>query len=71
MFLYVEAYNGSPAVVNIPMRATFTITATEETGGGSATLENGLTLRVPKHLKAGDRVIVDTRDGLYVGKDAG
>ena len=46
MHLYVESYKGQPAVVNIPMRATFTIASTEETGGGTATLDNGVTLRV-------------------------
>lgn len=33
-----------------------------------ATLASGATIQVPFHIKPGDTVVVDTRDGSYVGK---
>ena len=33
-----------------------------------ATLENGMTVKVPQHLNVGDKVKVDTRDDTFVEK---
>jgi elongation factor P len=40
------------------------------TGGGDkpATLESGVTVRVPLFVNVGDRVRVDTRSGEYVSR---
>ena len=36
-----------------------------------ATLETGLVIKVPTHIKLGDRVRVDTRSGEFLGRDSG
>jgi elongation factor P len=33
-----------------------------------ATLENGMTTKVPLFINAGDEIIVDTRDGSYTNR---
>lgn len=68
MILFVESYRGAPAIVSLPLKAGFAI-ATMDAGAGSAVLDCGHRLRVPKHLKVGDRITIDTRDGSYVGKE--
>lgn len=35
-------------------------------GNKSVVLEGGASVRVPNHVKAGDRLVVDTRDGSFV-----
>jgi hypothetical protein len=68
MTIQVEAYQGVPAIVTLPSRVTFTIASLEETSG-SAVTDKGFRIRVPKHVKVGDRVIVDTNSGIYVSKE--
>jgi elongation factor P len=68
MFLHVEMFKGAPAVINFPMRVTLTVTQVEE-ASGSAFLENKMRVRVPKHVKVGDKAVVDTRNGEYMGKE--
>ena len=68
MFLFLENYKGAPAVINFPMRVTFTV-ASLDIASSSCILDNGAKLRVPKHVKAGDRVIVDTKTREYVSKE--
>ncbi len=72
--LYVD---GSPADVQVPSAVELSVAETEPglrgdtaSGGGDkpATLESGVTVRVPLFVNVGDRVRVDTRSGEYVSR---
>src|SRR3712207_1963066 len=72
--LYVDE---RPAEVQVPSAVELTVAETEPglrgdtaSGGGDkpATLESGVTVRVPLFVNAGDRVRVDTRSGEYVSR---
>jgi elongation factor P len=72
--LYVDE---SPADVQVPSAVEMAVTETEPglrgdtaSGGGDkpATLESGVTVRVPLFVDVGDRVRVDTRSGDYVSR---
>ena len=68
MNLFIENYKGAPAVINFPQRLTFSV-ASLDPSSSSAVLENGMKMRVPKHVKAGDRVVVDCKPREYVSKE--
>jgi elongation factor P len=72
--LYVDE---RPAEVQVPSAVELAVTETEPgvkgdtaSGGGGkpATLESGVTVRVPLFVNVGDRVRVDTRSGEYVSR---
>jgi elongation factor P len=72
--LYVDE---SPSDVQVPSAVELTVAETEPgvrgdtaSGGGDkpATLESGVTVRVPLFVNEGDRVRVDTRSGEYVSR---
>jgi len=72
--LYVDE---KPADVQVPSAVELTVSETEPgvkgdtaSGGGDkpATLESGVTVRVPLFVNVGDRVRVDTRSGEYVSR---
>jgi elongation factor P len=72
--LYMD---GSPADVQVPSAVELAVTETEPgvkgdtaSGGGDkpATLESGVSVRVPLFVNVGDRVRVDTRSGEYVSR---
>jgi elongation factor P len=72
--LYVDE---SPSDVQVPSAVELTVTETQPgvkgdtaSGGGDkpATLETGVTVRVPLFVNVGDRVRVDTRSGEYVAR---
>ena len=72
--LYVDE---QPSDVQVPSAVELTVTETEPglkgdtvSGGGDkpATLESGVTVRVPLFVNVGDRVRVDTRSGDYVSR---
>ena len=72
--LYVDA---SPTDVQVPSAVELAVTDTEPgvkgdtaSGGGDkpATLESGVSVRVPLFVNIGDRVRVDTRSGDYVAR---
>jgi elongation factor P len=72
--LYVD---GRPADVQVPSAVELTVSQTDPglrgdtaSGGGDkpATLESGVTVRVPLFVEVGDRVRVDTRSGAYVAR---
>jgi len=76
MLCYVILYNGQPIGVELPNSVELAITATDpglkgDTAAGGtkpATLETGAVVRVPLFLNVGDRVLVDTRTGQYLGR---
>ncbi len=72
--LYVDE---QPSDVQVPSAVELTVAETDPgvkgdtaSGGGDkpATLESGVTVRVPLFVNAGDRVRVDTRSGEYVSR---
>jgi elongation factor P len=72
--LYVDE---RPADVQVPSAVELTVSETQPgvkgdtaSGGGDkpATLESGVTVRVPLFVDVGDRVRVDTRSGEYVSR---
>ena len=72
--LYVDE---KPADVQVPSAVELSVAETEPglrgdtaSGGGDkpATLESGVTVRVPLFVEIGDRVRVDTRSGEYVSR---
>jgi elongation factor P len=72
--LYID---GSPADIQVPSAVEMAVTETEPgvkgdtaSGGGDkpATLESGVSVRVPLFVNEGDRVRVDTRSGEYVSR---
>jgi elongation factor P len=64
MKLKVESYKGQPVLVTMPDRAEFEVAETDEArerdaGGGrdlGAVLTNGVRVRLPRHVKKGDKV---------------
>src|SRR5436309_3523688 len=73
-FLYGD---GQPSDIQVPSAVEMAVTETEPglrgdtaSGGGDkpATLESGVTVRVPLFVNVGDRVRVDTRSGAYVAR---
>jgi elongation factor P len=72
--LYVDE---SPSGVQVPSAVELEVTDTQPglrgdtaSGGGDkpATLESGVTVRVPLFIEVGERVRVDTRTGEYVSR---
>jgi elongation factor P len=72
--LYVDE---RPTDVQLPSAVELTVSETQPgvkgdtaSGGGDkpATLESGVTVRVPLFVDVGDRVRVDTRTGEYVSR---
>ncbi|MEW6599384.1 MAG: elongation factor P [Nitrospirota bacterium] len=67
-------YSGSPIAVEVPMFVELTIVKTDPgfkgdtASGGSkpATLESGITVKVPFHLSEGDVIRIDTRTSEYI-----
>ena len=72
--LYVDE---QPADVQVPSAVELAVSETDPgvkgdtaSGGGDkpATLESGVTVRVPLFVDVGDRVRVDTRSGKYLSR---
>ena len=74
MEVTLDFYRGEPVGIEIPRSLDYKIvdTGPGEKGNSAtnvfkpATLENGLTVKVPLFCKVGDRVKIDTRTGEYV-----
>jgi len=74
MEVTLDFYNNEPVGVEIPRSLDYKITdcGPGEKGNSAtnvfkpATLENGLTVKVPLFCKVGDKVKIDTRTGEYV-----
>lgn len=66
-------YQGELLGVNLPEKIEYEVTSTEPAVKGNtttnatkdATLENGLTVRVPLFIENGEKIIVSTKDGKY------
>lgn len=70
-------FKGKPIDILLPIKMTFKVTSAPEairgnTVSGSVTkevvIETGAKIKTPLFIKEGEKIIVDTRDGSYVGK---
>ena len=74
--LIVAMHEGNPLYVELPASVELTITYTEpgiqgdRSSGGTkpATLETGISIQVPLFIKQDEKVLVDTRNGSYLGR---
>ncbi|MGI9199399.1 MAG: elongation factor P [Candidatus Nanopelagicaceae bacterium] len=72
----VAIHEGNPLYVELPASVALEITYTEpgiqgdRSSGGTkpATVETGIDIQVPLFIKQGEKVLVDTRDGSYLGR---
>jgi len=69
----LQFFDGSPINVELPKNVPLQVTYTEDAVKGDtsssitkdATLETGITIRVPAFIKQGDMISVDTSTGAY------
>jgi elongation factor P len=72
----ISFLDDEPLSINLPPKVVLVVTETAPGVKGNsatnvfkdATLENGLTVKVPPFIKTGDKVRVDTRTGAYTEK---
>jgi len=72
----VAVHEGNPLYVELPANVPLKITCTEpglrgdlsSAGSKPATLETGITIQVPLFIKQDEVVLVDTRNGDYLGR---
>ena len=72
----VAIHEGNPLYIELPASVELMITYTEpglqgdRSSGGTkpATVETGITIQVPLFIKQDEKVLVDTRDGRYLGR---
>ena len=72
----VAIHEGNPLYIEMPASVELLITYTEpglqgdRSSGGTkpATVETGITIQVPLFIKPDEKVLVDTRDGRYLGR---
>ena len=72
----VAMHEGNPLFIELPASVELKITYTEpglqgdRSSGGTkpATLETGITIQVPLFIKQDEKVLVDTRNGSYLGR---
>ena len=72
----VAIHENNPLYIELPASVVLTITYTEpglqgdRSSGGTkpATVETGIQIQVPLFIKRDEKVLVDTRDGSYLGR---
>jgi elongation factor P len=72
----VAIHEGNPLFIELPASVELTITYTEpglqgdrsSAGSKPAELETGISIQVPLFIKQGEKVLVDTRTGEYLGR---
>ena len=72
----VAIHEGNPLYIDLPASVELTITYTEpglqgdRSSGGTkpATVETGIVVQVPLFIKQDEKILVDTRDGSYLGR---
>jgi elongation factor P len=73
MEVKVISRDGEPIAINLPEKMAYTVTEAPPHNNKTnktkmVVLENGVSLRVPHFVEAGDRITVNTADGEYDGK---
>jgi elongation factor P len=72
----VAIHENNPLYIELPASVTLTVTYTEpgiqgdRSSGGTkpATVETGIEIQVPLFIKQDEKILVDTRDGSYLGR---
>ena len=72
----VAIHEGNPLYIELPASVELTVTYTEpglqgdRSSGGTkpATVETGIEVQVPLFIKQDEKILVDTRDGSYLGR---
>lgn len=65
--LTIEMFKGNPAVIDFPLRLQVTISSVDDLG--NAVVQPGdYVVKVPRHLKKDDVIVIDTTEGKYVSK---
>ena len=75
--VYLRTYEGNAIAMELPQKLTLEIAETEpvvkgQTASSSykpAICTNGLRVMVPPHIGAGTRIVVNTEDNSYVGRE--
>jgi elongation factor P len=73
----VVYFNDNPISVELPIKVAFTITQTADVIKGNtvsdvmkdAVLETGMTVKVPGFIKEGEKVMINTVEDEYVGRE--
>lgn len=76
MQVEITLYEGSPIGVNLPATVVLTVSETApELRGATASnspkpalTNTGITVNVPPFIKVGEKIVVNTADGKYVGR---
>jgi elongation factor P len=76
MACYIVLYRSAPISVELPNSVELTVTQTDpglrgDTASGGnkpATTDTGAVVKVPLFIETGDRILVDTRTGQYLGR---
>ena len=72
----VAIHEGNPLYIELPASVVLTITYTEpgmqgdrsSAGSKPATVETGIEVAVPLFIKQDEKILVDTRNGVYLGR---
>jgi len=72
----IELCKGKPVRVEMPASVVLEVTKTEPSVRGDtatavtkpAELETGITVKVPGHIRQGEKIRVDTRTGEFLGR---
>ena len=72
----VAIHENNPLYIELPASVTLSVTYTEpgiqgdRSSGGTkpATVETGIEIQVPLFIKQDEKILVDTRDGSYLGR---
>jgi elongation factor P len=72
----VAIHDNNPLYIELPASVTLSVTYTEpgiqgdRSSGGTkpATVETGIEIQVPLFIKQDEKILVDTRDGSYLGR---
>ena len=72
----VAIHDNNPLYIELPASVTLQVTYTEpgiqgdRSSGGTkpATVETGIEIQVPLFIKQDEKILVDTRDGSYLGR---
>jgi elongation factor P len=72
----VAIHDNNPLYIELAASVTLTVTYTEpgiqgdRSSGGTkpATVETGIEIQVPLFIKQDEKILVDTRDGSYLGR---
>ena len=72
----VAIHENNPLYIELPASVTLNVTYTEpgiqgdRSSGGTkpATVETGIEIQVPLFIKQDEKILVDTRDGSYLGR---